>query len=64
MLADLMEDSKHGNVSLAGASRSTYKKIFIGVVGRLIHQGLYPVQTLHPFEHKLADLGKQRMNKG
>lgn len=56
MLADLVKDGQHGDVGLAGASWSADEKVFVGAVGRLEHQGLDPVQTLHPLEHQLPDL--------
>lgn len=62
VLADLMKDSQHGDVGLAGASWSTDQKVFIGVVGRLKHHGLDPVQTLHSLKHQLPDLTEH--NKG
>ncbi len=58
MLADLVQNSQHGDVGLASAGRSTDKKVFICVVGCLEHHGLDPVQTLHPLEHQLPDLHK------
>lgn len=59
MLANLMEDGQHGDVGLAGAGWSTDEKVFVGVVGRLKHQGLDPVQTLHALKNQLPDLSKQ-----
>ena len=59
VLVDLVEHGQHGDVGLAGASRSADEQVLVGVVGRLKHDGLDPVQTLHPLEHQLADLSEQ-----
>jgi len=63
VLVDLVEDGQHGDVGLAGAGRGADEKVFVGVVGRLVDQGLDPVQTRHPLEHQLGDLGKQSESK-
>ena len=59
VLADLVKNSQHGDVGLAGASWSADQKVFVGVIGRLKDNGLDPVQTLHPLEHQLPDLREE-----
>jgi len=56
VLSDLAQHGQHGDVGLAGAGRSTDEQVLVGVVGRLEHDGLDAVQTLHPLEHQLPDL--------
>lgn len=51
-----MEDGQHGDVGLSSAGRSTDQEVLVGVVGRLKHDGLDPVQALQPFEDQLTDL--------
>lgn len=58
VLPYFMKDSQHGDVSLASTGRSTNEEVFVGVVGRLKHDGLDPVQALQAFEHQLSDLHK------
>lgn len=56
VLAYFMKDSQHGDVGLASTSGSTNKEVFVGVIGRLKHDGLDPVQALHTFEDQLSNL--------
>ena len=56
VLPYLMQHGQHGDVGLPSPSRSTDQQVLIGVVGRLKHNGLDPVQTSHAFEHQLGDL--------
>ena len=57
VLPDLVEDAEHGDVGLAGTGGRADQQVLVGVVGRLEHDGLDAVQTLHPLEHQLPDLG-------
>lgn len=64
VLPYLMEDGQHGDVGLAGTSGSADEQVLVGVVGRLEHDGLDPVQPLHPFEHQLSDLPRGEEESG
>lgn len=63
VLADLVEDRQHGDVGLPRAGGSADEKVLVGVVGRLKHNGLDPVESLHAFEHQLADLRSKESKK-
>lgn len=58
VLTDFMENGQHGDVGLASTGWSTDEEVLIGVVGRLEHYGLNPVQALHALEHQLPNLWK------
>ena len=62
VLVDHMKHGQHGDVGLAGAGGSADQEVLVGVVGRLKHQRLDPVQTLHALKHQLCDLTHRGRN--